>query len=83
MVDTNDEVVASRSESWNDMKGHYQEKLDKGLCWRECGKICPAGKAFLKILYSWNETNPLDPMLVWKVCDPCHYEHKEPKPWRR
>jgi len=60
------------------MQSHYKEKLDKGLCWRQCKKECPAGKAFLEELYSWSEENPLNPWLVWKVCDPCYYENKPP-----
>ena len=50
--------------------------LDDGRCWRVCGKICPYGKQFLEQLYSWSEENPLNPMLVWKICDPCHYDGK-------
>lgn len=58
-------------------KGHYREKLETGTCWRE-NKVCPAGKKFLKQLYSWNANNPLNPMLVYKICDPCHYQKIAP-----
>lgn len=46
--------------------------LEEERCWRACKK-CPKGKEFLRGLYSWSEDNPLNPMLVWKVCDPCHF----------
>jgi hypothetical protein len=34
---------------------------------------------FLKQLYSWSELNSLHPMLVWKVCDTCEFDHVEIK----
>lgn len=56
------------------LQTHYQEKLEKGLCWRVCNKVCPLGKGFLKELYSWSEANPLHPLLAWKICEPCYFE---------
>jgi len=48
----------------------YKLKLKEGKCWR-ADKPCPLGKEFLEELYSWSKTNPLNPWLVSKVCDPC------------
>jgi hypothetical protein len=59
------------------MKGHYAEKLKEHKCWRT-NEQCVLDDKFLKSLYSWSELNPLDPMLVWKVCDPCYYEKNNP-----
>jgi hypothetical protein len=59
-------------------QGHYKEKLENCKCWR-ADKTCSLGKEFLEQLYSWSELNPLHPMLVRKVCDPCQYENKLPE----
>jgi len=47
--------------------------LNERRCWR-ANKTCQYGKIFLRQLYSWSEDNPLHPMLVLKVCDPCYYD---------
>lgn len=59
------------------MKPHYAEMLKDCKCWRTMNK-CVLDQSFLKSLYSWGDINPLDPFLVWKVCDPCYYESKNP-----
>ena len=55
------------------MKSNYQRLLEQGRCWRAF-RDCPRGKDFLKYLYLEEERNPLDPFLVWKICDPCEFE---------
>ena len=64
----------------SDRLPHYQDLLDKCRCWRAF-RNCPLGKDFLEKLYDWSYHNPLNPWLVWKVCDPCMLESPigEPK----
>jgi len=48
----------------------YEDLLEESQCWRSF-KNCPCGKPFLRDLYNWTNINSLNPILVWKICDPC------------
>ena len=55
------------------LKSNYKRLLEQGRCWRAF-RACPRGKDFLRALYLEDERDPLDPFLVWKICNPCEFE---------